>query len=153
MRRISNQKRETTIQMTSQDFPELSVSQNLRETTTESKADWLSAISAYKYSNIRTFANGDSFEGEYDIHGNPIRGKLMFANGNTYYGPINTSWKIQKEDTDGHESEECYSQTQSHDQENSTDYDNNQYTDYGEMVYADGSSFWGIFCFKDNVWI
>jgi hypothetical protein len=94
---------------------------------------------------IRQFANGDVFEGEFDKNDNPTYGKLILKNGNTYYGPIFTSWS--------QDPEPYYEEMPDPNDEYSFVYyyeeqpDVDPYRNYGEMVYKDGTSFWGVFCF------
>jgi hypothetical protein len=112
----------------------------------EPKSNWLEAISMRNNENITRYSNGDSFEGDFDDDGLPAYGKMIFANGNVYYGPINTSWQIQREnglseDDELEEYEDEYSYID--------DYEN-----YGEMFYPDGRSFYGAFCFPSkSQWI
>jgi len=130
------------LDLSTQNFPDLSMNPlPIHSKHIEWGADMITKTNV----PTRKFANGDVFEGEFDQDGNPIRGKLMLANGNTYYGPIFTSWP--------QESEPYYEEMPDPNDEYSFVYYYKEYQDvdpywnYGEMVYKDGKSFWGVFCF------
>lgn len=142
------------LDLTEENFPDLPMSDISRGPATQTNTDWISAISSRTEENIRRFSNGDAFVGDYDKHGNPSYGKLMFANGNTYYGPIFTSWPNKGDDSELY-MEEIPDPT---DKYSFVYYDYIQdeqldtYRNYGEMVYPDGRTFSGVFCFDDSKW-
>jgi hypothetical protein len=145
-RNPNNKTMKATLDLSTQSFPDLS----MNTLPIHSKpVEWGADMVVKTNLPFRQFANGDVFEGEFDQHGNPIRGKLMFANGNTYYGPIFTSWP--------QDPEPYYEEMPDPDDEYSFVYyyedqeDIDPYRNYGEMVYPDGKSFWGVFCFDNLV--
>lgn len=133
------------LDLNAENFPDLSTTDVSRGPVVVTNTDWKSAITSKVEENIRRFSNGDSFIGEYDENGHPAYGKLMFANGNTYCGPIFTSWP--------QDPEPYYEEMPDPNNEYSFVYyyGEDEYVDpyqnYGEMIYPDGKSFWGVFCF------
>lgn len=139
------------LELTLDHFPDLSMSYVSKEPKYTTSTEWISAVSKKTEDNVRRFSNSDSFIGKYDSEGNPAYGNLMFANGNTYYGPIFTSWPQDNEpqmieipDPDEEYSFIYY--------EDTDEQDVDPYQNYGEMVYPDGKSFWGVFCFDSSKW-
>jgi len=103
----------------------------------------------------KRYQNGDIFEGDFDEKGLPCYGKLTFANGNVYEGPIRETWPEDVE-----EDEEDFEETVC---DSDSFYDDDDYyyeeeyeepvSNYGRMTYPDGSEFWGVFCFGNrNKW-
>jgi hypothetical protein len=141
-RNQNNTTRMATLDLSTQSFPDLSMNPlPIHPKPVEWGADMITKTNA----PIRQFTNGDIFEGEFDKNGNPINGKLTFKNGNIYYGPIFTSWP--------QDPEPYYEEMPDPNDEYSFVYyyeehpDVDPYRNYGEMVYPDGTSFWGVFCF------
>lgn len=111
----------------------------------------------------KRYSNGDIFDGDYDERGLPLYGKLTFANGNVYEGPIHETWPVEQEAADdgfvydlvprNYEPNDCY-----FDEDTNTWYHYPQEeayvepeaSNYGVMTYADGRQFYGTFCFGDR---
>ena len=99
--------------------------------------------------DAKIYPSGDIFEGDYDETGNPIYGKVTFANGNIYRGPIHYSWP---KDYDDYEStdEECEFTDEYYDEDDG-EYEEYYYeTRLGVMIYPNGKQFVGVFCFGDE---
>jgi len=140
------------LELTAENFPDLPMSDISRGPAAQTNTDWITMISKRTEDNIRRFSNGDSFIGDYDQAGNPSYGKLMFANGNTYYGPIfksfpNDSEQQLEEIPDPNDKYSFIYYDYIQDEQEADPYQN-----YGEMVYSDGRIFSGVFCFDDSKW-
>jgi hypothetical protein len=118
------------------------------------------------------FNNGDVYEGDFDELGLPCYGKMTFANGNVYYGPIRDHWnnneieeEEEKVDSDGWISkvprglairnEETILEDEYYDDYYyEEEYKLEEEQTYGKMTYPDGKVFWGVFCFAQrSEWI
>jgi hypothetical protein len=90
----------------------------------------------------KRYSNGDIFDGYYDEKGEPIYGKLTFANGNVYEGPIQSSWDKSSDQDD------CIDEAM--------EYYDSYYDEFpiveqlGVFTKTDGKKFFGIFCFGDK---
>jgi hypothetical protein len=129
------------------DFPALPASKN-----TVSAPVWNCEKVTVISDGAKRYQNGDIFEGDDDENGLPFYGKLSFANGNVYEGPIRETWPEDVEDEDD---EETVCESDSYYEED--DYYEEEYEEppnnYGRMIRADGSVFWGVFCFGNrNKW-
>lgn len=123
------------------DFPEL---QSTEPFVKDNKSSWSSIVNKDPV-NDNDASSHDRFEGYCDEQGSPIYGKINFANGNIYKGPVFSSFPQDVEIQDD-ESDAVF------DFEDETiEYDRDPYENYGEMIYPDGTSFWGVFCFGKQV--
>jgi len=123
-------------------FPSLSSNENPTQSV---KVNWAHTNGNKISDNAKVYPNGDTFEGYYDENGFPIWGKLTFANGTIYKGPIQSSWDKTMDCDDWIDEPMDY-------------YDS--YYDYyeddgrrGLFTTSDGKQFYGVFCFGDkNKW-
>jgi len=118
--------------------------------------------------DAKYYANGDRFEGDFDDNGLPCYGKITFANGTIYEGPIRSHWVHDEEEqidaelydtwsedqTQGTNNENAVSQQPDDDYEYYEEYpeDTHETTcqdKYGKFTYPDGKIFWCITCFGD----
>uniref|UniRef100_A0A6C0B326 Uncharacterized protein n=1 Tax=viral metagenome TaxID=1070528 RepID=A0A6C0B326_9ZZZZ len=122
--------------------------------------------------NAKYFENGDVYEGYFDELGLPCYGKMTFANGNVYHGPIRDLW-IKDDEQDDEEEEvdsdgwiskvPCDLATRNEETISEDEYYDDYYYEedepekeqtYGKMTYPDGKVFWGVFCFAQrSKWI
>jgi hypothetical protein len=92
--------------------------------------------------SAKRYPNGDIFDGYYDEKGEPIYGKLTFANGNVYEGPIQSSWDKTADQDDWIDEP--------------MDYYDSYYDDFsaddrvGVFTTPEGKTFYGIFCFGNK---
>lgn len=137
-----NAKPKATYKFTPDDFPELPFADKTDNSSNKSK--WTVVVNKDTEYDFKALMM-DKFEGYYDDQGVPIYGKIDFANGNTYTGPIFSSFpqdvEIQHDESD----------TVFEFQDETIEYDRDPYENYGEMIYPDGTSFWGVFCFGKQV--
>jgi hypothetical protein len=123
--------------------------------------------------DAKYYKNGSIYEGEFDKDGLPCYGKITYANGDVYEGPIREHWIKDDEEEDD---DECYKNdsifgSYQHDypinsymttgyyEEEEEEQDEDYYYDeevepklekYGKLTSANGRVFWGVFCFKDR---
>jgi hypothetical protein len=127
------------LKLTIEEFPELPF---ISKPTPVIKNDWAAIINKDSTPEQHQIID-DIFEGEVDENHVPVYGKITFANGNIYTGPIFTSFP--KDDEDIEDVDDQY------DENNEFEYyERDPYANYGEMLYPDGSSFWGVFCFGER---
>jgi hypothetical protein len=139
----------SAIKFTDKDFPQLQ-----QITTPMIKKEWI----PIKNTVVLVSNKYDIFKGQCDNNGVPNYGKISFGNGDTYHGPIFTSFpKNDEEFTVGNDDyndydEDCeeYEEDEYFDYEQFT-YEQDPYENYGEMIYKDGRSFRGVFCFGKSV--
>jgi hypothetical protein len=138
MQRVNKYK--PTFKIVDTDFPQLPTVNPINPNN--DKTEWISKKTPESAVNTQPF---DIYEGSYDENSVPIYGKIIFANGDVYRGPIFTSFP--KEDI-----------IYEHDEYNSYDsmkeyeeYEQDPYENYGEMHYANGKVFSGVFCFGKSV--
>jgi hypothetical protein len=93
------------------------------------------------------FDNGDVYEGAFDELGLPCYGKMTFANGNVYEGPIRDYWMKDEEEEDEETVEETITNDEYYEYEY---YEEEQEPVYGKMTYPSGKVFWGVFCFAQR---
>jgi hypothetical protein len=141
MSRFRNSKFATkkVVAFTDADFPLLP---EVKEPTTANSAikNWSAFLSQDAQKCDERNQETDRFDGECDANGLPIYGKIKFSNGNVYRGPIYTEWpKFDEWELENEMLDEPFEYY----------YDPCDY--YGEMVYADGTSFYGQFCFGKSV--
>jgi hypothetical protein len=92
--------------------------------------------------SAKRYPNGDIFDGYYDEKGEPIYGKLTFANGTVYEGPIQSSWDKTADQDDWIDEPMNYYDSY---------YDDFPHDDrVGVFTTPDGKSFCGIFCFGNK---
>jgi len=137
------------IKFTENDFPQLQ-----QTTAPIIKKEW----GPTKNTVVLVSNKYDIFKGQCDNNGVPTYGKISFGNGDTYRGPIFTSfpkneeeltldnddYKDCDEDYEEYEEDECFDYEQ-------VPYEQDPYENYGEMIYKDGRSFRGVFCFGQSV--
>jgi len=114
--------------------------------------------------DAKYYKNGNIYEGDFDDEGLPCYGKITFANGDLYEGPIREHWikDDEEEDDDVYKNDSVFGSYQHDYYEEDYDYDD-EYSDeyyeeeesrpekYGKFTYANtGKVFWGVFCFKDR---
>lgn len=125
-----------TVNLGIENFPELS------SVSSTKNAEWKYQAPALR-SDAKIYSSGDVFEGDYDETGSPIYGKVTFANGNIYRGPIHYSWPKDYDDCESDEEE--YEAVD----EEWSDYEEEYYNEpiNGVMTYPNGKRFVGVFCF------
>lgn len=136
------------------DFPTLS----FNKTNTNNpiwNCDKINTISE----KAKRYINGDIFEGEYDERGLPCFGKFTFSDGKIYEGPIRESWPEDyiENDYDDNDSQTVCDDENFEDEYFSDEWYEDEYREpppppnnYGKMTFADGSEFWGVFCFQNR---
>lgn len=128
--------RQPVVKFTDTDFPALPKSSYVSPIN---KNEWISK----KQDVVLNAPKKDVFEGCCDENGEPVYGKITFVNGDIYRGPILTSFpKEYEEEYEEKYEEEC---------EDDYDYEEDPYENYGEMWYANGTVFTGVFCFGKSV--
>lgn len=130
------------IKFTKDDFPELP--QTNTSNNSYDKNMWSSIINKH-IDGDRNTSTHDTFEGYYDGQGSPIYGKIDFANGNIYKGPIFNLFPQEIEVSDDDSEKSIYFEDES------IEYERDPYENYGEMIYPNGTTFWGVFCFGKQV--
>jgi hypothetical protein len=123
--------------------------------TTE-KASWPHNNSNRVSDNVRVYPNGDSFDGYYDENGKAIYGKLKFANGDIYEGPIRSTWDKNDEEEIESEDNVCVSDEGEWNDDYASYYEDDcdyYYTNknYGVLTLANGNKFHGVFCFGEHI--
>ena len=138
MTRIRNSKfsGKKSVAFTEADFPTLP---EVKESTAVNSSikNWSSILTQDADRRDPTKHTNDEFHGDCDESGLPIYGKISFSNGNVYRGPIFTEcpkfdeWELENEMSD-----------------DPIDYYFDPCDFYGEMIYSEGTSFYGQFCFE-----
>lgn len=135
--------------------PVLDISSNIQfpSLSTEVKADdpiWNCEKVRIFRDDAKYYKNGNIYEGEFDEGGLPCYGKLTFANGDVYEGPIREQWI--KDDEEENSEDETYSEETDENYEDWDEYyeEKQQTETYGRLTRCDGSVFWGVFCFGDR---
>ena len=148
------------IKFTEAEFPILSGTTVARQSQNK---DW---INKKKNADV-LIQKHDIFEGKCnDETGMPMYGKISFVNGDIYEGPIFTSFPKYNDDEGNDDEREYVEDEYDEDEYDEDEYDEDKYDEdgydegeyekdpyenYGEMIYKDGTSFWGIFCFGQSV--
>ena len=126
------------VDISEKSFPSLPTNHNVMKSE---KSAWPHSSNRVS-DTVKQHPNGDTFDGYYDENGQPIWGKLTFANGNIYEGPIQSSWD-KKDDSDDWIDEPM-------------DYYDSYYDEYvadgrsGLFTTPDGKQIYGVFCFGDK---
>jgi hypothetical protein len=134
--------KKAVLDVSEKSFPSLS---SKEENVQQVKVEWAHTNGNRISDNAKIYPNGDTFDGYYDEDGLPIWGKLTFINGNTYEGPIQSSWD------------------KSGDRDDLVDEPGDYYDSYYDEYFDDGrigvfttpagKQFYGVFCFGDkNKW-